>query len=357
MEPVVLLLRNHFLLSALRQAGSRYTPLKTANCKIDQMKRTAFITLTLLFGIVVYSQQIDDTGIIKKTFIYKTVGKTSVLADLYQTNSNTELRPAIVWIHGGALMFGSRVDIPNEQLELYARAGYAVIAIDYRLAPETKLPDIITDVTDAIQWVRINGRDLLNVDSAKVFVVGHSAGAYLALMSGYFLQNPPKAIVSFYGYGNILAAWYNKPDSFSLTKKIISEQKAYKLIRDSTITTALVGDRLDLYIFSRQKGIWPQLVTAHDPKKEARWFAKYCPVKNINSNYPPVFLIHGVKDLDVPFQESVLLERELKKKKINCKFITLSNYGHLFDIFEGGLSNPNVNNVFQEVLTFLNNYR
>jgi predicted esterase len=58
----------------------------------------------------------------------------------------------------------------------------------------------------------------LKIDSNNIFVIGHSGGAYLALMSGYFLENPPKAIVTFYGYGEIQSEWYNKPDSFYLRK-------------------------------------------------------------------------------------------------------------------------------------------
>jgi acetyl esterase/lipase len=324
---------------------------------IDLMKRTVLIILILLFCACLYAQQGEDTRIEKKKFIYKTVGATSISADLYQATGNNGLQPVIVWIHGGALMFSSREDIPEEQMKLYVNAGYAVVAIDYRLAPETKLPGIVTDVADAIQWVRAYGRELLNVDSSRVFVVGHSAGAYLALLSGYHLQNPPKAIVSFYGYGSITRDWYNKPDSFALTKKIIAEQKAKELVRDSVITAMPVRERLDLYTYSRQQGLWPKLVTGRNPKSEAAWFARYNPAKNIDAKYPPTLLIHGLKDLDVPFQESVLLEQEFKKKGVRHQFIALGASGHLFDIFEGGLSNPSVNNTFQEVLTFLNNYR
>lgn len=323
--------------------------------QIHVMKRIAFLVIILLAGAVAYSQS-SDTAVVKKTFVYKSVGKTSIYADWYTSAGKAELKPAIVWIHGGALLFGSRTDLPQEQLKLYTNAGYNVIAIDYRLAPETKLPSIIKDVTDAITWVHAEGR-LLNVDTSKIFVVGHSAGAYLALMSGYFLQHPPKAIVSFYGYGSILEDWYNKPDSFALTKKMIPGQEVSKLIGDSVITSARAADRLDLYIYSRQKGSWPQLVSGHNPKTETKWFRKYCPLQNIHTGYPPVLLIHGVKDLDVPYRESVLLHRQLNLKKVHNKFITWNSYGHLFDVFEGGLSNPDVLNTFQQVLSFLGSYR
>ncbi len=188
------------------------------------MKSVTFTILMILFCMNTYPQQMvaNDIKIKKKTFIYKTVGKTPIHADLYQTIANTELKPAIIWIHGGALIFGSRTDLQEEQMKFYLTAGYSVISIDYRLAPETKLPGIVEDIKDAIQWVRANGPDLLGIDSTKIFIIGHSAGAYLALMSGYILRNPPQGIVSFYGYGSILSEWFNKPDSFYSTKNLIS---------------------------------------------------------------------------------------------------------------------------------------
>jgi len=323
------------------------------------MKNTALIILALHFCFNIHPQKTlsNDNTIIKKTFVYKTIGKTQIHADSYSAKEFSTLNPAIVWIHGGALMFGSRADLPKEQLNLYVNAGYTLIAIDYRLAPETKLPEIITDVTDAIEWVRVNGRDSLGVDRSKIFIIGQSGGAYLALMSGYFMRNPPQGIVSFYGYGNIKAAWYNKPDSVARIKTLITKEKATQLIGDSMITTASVSDRLDLYTYSRQKGIWPQLVTGHDPNKEAKWFNRYCPIKNIHSNYPPVLLIHGDLDFDVPFEESVLMDKKLTKEKVKHSFIKMKNYGHLFDVFEGGLSNPDVHKTFTEVIAFLNNIR
>ena len=271
----------------------------------------------ILFCMIIYPQQMEahDIKIKKKTFIYKTVGKTPIHADLYQTTGKTKLKPAIIWIHGGALIFGSRTDLPEEQMKFYLKAGYSVISIDYRLAPETKLPEIVEDIKDAVQWVRANGPHLLRIDSTKIFIIGHSAGAYLTLMSGYFLRNPPQGIVSFYGYGSILSEWFNKPDSFYSTKNLISEEKATKLIQDSIITGFSSNDRNDLYYYGRQRGIWPRIISNHDPIKEPEWFNRYCPIKNINSNYPPVLLLHGDKDLDVPFIESVLMDKELELKK------------------------------------------
>src|SRR5438445_9150317 len=78
-----------------------------------------------------------------KTYTFKTVGELPIKADVYRLPGD-EVRPVIVWIHGGALISGTRVNGPNaEQRKRYLKAGYVIVAIDYRLAPETKLTGII----------------------------------------------------------------------------------------------------------------------------------------------------------------------------------------------------------------------
>ena len=74
----------------------------------------------------------------------------------------------ILWLHGGALLGGSRVGLTGPRTESFDRwylsEGFTAIAIDYRLAPETRLPYIVEDVKDAIQWVRTEGADLAYID-------------------------------------------------------------------------------------------------------------------------------------------------------------------------------------------------
>ena len=289
----------------------------------------------------------------KKTFVYKTINNISIEADLFELTDNRELKPGIIWLHGGGLIFGSRTDLPEEQLNFYLANGYNVLSIDYRLAPETKLPEIVNDIKDAFEWVHSNG-STLGIDSAKIFVIGHSGGAYLALISGCFEKNPPKAIVSFYGCGEIYSGWYNKSGSLYAGDILTAEEEAKKLISDSALTSASFEDRFDLFILCEEKGFWPLLVTGHNPVNEKQWYEPYCPIHNINATYPPVLLIHGDKDTYVPVEQSILLDKELESNNIRHKFIRVKNYGHAFDLLEGGLSNPDISKVFLEVIDFLN---
>src|SRR5580765_3753607 len=87
-----------------------------------------------------------------ETYTYKTVGDLSIKADVYRHRQKAD-RPVVVWIHGGALIGGHRGQVPRRVKEHILTAGYALISLDYRLAPETKLPDIIQDIEDAFAWI------------------------------------------------------------------------------------------------------------------------------------------------------------------------------------------------------------
>ena len=320
------------------------------------MKMAAFTFFVFSF-LTVFSQpgsKNDSADIEQRTFVYKTVGRLPIELDFFQTKGNKELKPVVIWIHGGALMAGSRGGLNENQKRFYIDAGYSIASIDYRLAPETKLPAIIEDLRDAVQWVRRNSAELLNVDSTRTFVVGHSAGGYLALMTGYVLKNPPNAIVSFYGYGDIQADWYSKPDSFYLTHKRVTEEQARKLVSDTAITSSPLKDRGLVYLYSRQNGKWPLMVGGHDPEKKASWFYQYCPLKNIHANYPPVLLIHGDKDSDVPFEQSVLMDKELTSRKRNHHFIRIKDGEHGFD---RSFDTPEVKKVYADIAAFLKEHQ
>ena len=149
---------------------------------------------------------------VPKTYTYKVAGGCDIKADVYGADSTR--KPVLVWVHGGALIMGSRRSPPAEFLAGLLGGGFAVVSIDYRLAPETKLPQIIEDLEDACDWVRVKGPSLFNGDGDRIAVSGGSAGGYLMLMSGVHVKPKLRALVAFWGYGDINGAWYSRPDPF-----------------------------------------------------------------------------------------------------------------------------------------------
>ena len=82
------------------------------------------------------------------------------------------------------------------------------------------------------------------------------------------------------------------------------------------------------YQFCRQQGLWPKAVSGWDPHTEADKFARFMPIKNVTAEYPPTILIHGDRDTDVPYEQSVLMAAEFKKHGVTHELITIAGAEH-----------------------------
>lgn len=278
------------------------------------------------------------------TFEYQTTG-TPVWLDIHPATHASA--PAVVYLHGGALIWGSRRNLPAWQLELYRQAGFSVVTVDYRLAPETKLPAIVADVQAALLWLSREG-SRVHIDPTRVAVVGHSAGGYLALQSGIFPASArPRAIVSFYGYGDVSANWYSQPSPFYRQQPAISLSDALSVVGSDEVSEG-ERSRFPFYLYCRQQGCWVQQVLGPDATPER--VDSYCPASQVTPDFPPTLLLHGDRDTDVPFEQSLLMRDRLQAAGVDHQLVLLPGLGHAFD-YEP--SRPEVSSAFQTVLEFL----
>lgn len=92
-----------------------------------------------------------------------------------------ELQPALVWFHGGGFVFGDLYTAGATCRQLSNRCGCIVIAVDYRLAPESSLQDGLDDCVEAFRWV-VAEAEALGIDADRVAIGGDSAGGALAAL-------------------------------------------------------------------------------------------------------------------------------------------------------------------------------
>jgi acetyl esterase/lipase len=282
---------------------------------------------------------------------YRTVGPLALQADVFRP-AGLGPHPVVMWIHGGALIFGDRGMLPVEQRERYLRAGLAVVAIDYRLAPETNLAGILEDLDAAHAWLQRDGPSL-GLNPARLAVVGHSAGGYLALMAGVRFRPRPQAIVSFYGYGDIDGSWYSRPDPGYLRDPAVSPEEAARAVGREPLAQGDETRRFAYYRYTRQRGLWPRLVAGHDPDREPHAFDPLCPVRNVTPDFPPTLLLHGDRDADVPHERSVEMARAFRAAGVPHELLTLPGFGHVFDIEGRGLADPAVGRAFDHAVDFV----
>jgi acetyl esterase/lipase len=263
-----------------------------------------------------------------KTYTYKTAGELNIQADVYRPD-DAQSRPVLVWLHGGALMMGNKKFIQPDLLELARSEGYCLVSADYRLAPQAKLPEIIEDLRDFLRWVSEKGPELFQADANKVVVAGMSAGGYLTMMAG-ILSPRPKGLVAYYGYGDVDGRWYITPSEHYRKQPLVSNEDAYKGMTPAAVTEPGQDglNRGQLYLYFRQNGLWTREVTGFDPATEKKKLAPYCPVRNITPQYPPIIMLHGTADTDVPCQESLDMAEQLKKNKVRYELFTIPGASH-----------------------------
>ena len=87
--------------------------------------------------------------------------------------------PVVIFAHGGAFVRGNKTaneEVYANVLYYFARNGCVGINMEYRLAPEVAFPAGAEDVALAVRWAREHAQEL-GADPARIFVIGHSAGA------------------------------------------------------------------------------------------------------------------------------------------------------------------------------------
>ena len=119
---------------------------------------------------------------------YINSGDRGHLLDVYYPNNMEGPFPVIINIHGGGFLFENK---ENNRLYCYhiAKNGFIVFNINYRLvSKEAKFPTQIEDVINALDWIG-NNMELYPADTEKIYIVGHSAGGYLAAMASLISES------------------------------------------------------------------------------------------------------------------------------------------------------------------------
>lgn len=127
-----------------------------------------------------------------------------------------------VYFHGGGFVIGDLDSHDDVCRKLAVASGHAVVAVDYRLAPEHRFPAAVEDAIAATRWVRDNARSL-GVDAARIAVAGDSAGGNLA------------AVVALYGGVDLAFQLliYPVTDAHSTTQSYFDNANGYFLTADS----------------------------------------------------------------------------------------------------------------------------
>lgn len=226
---------------------------------------------------------------------YAEVDGQRLLLDLYLP-ADMKNPPLVVWVHGGAWRRGSKEDMPLIEL---VQSGWAVASVDYRLTPIAKFPAQVHDCKAAIRFLRASKKKY-GINPKAIAVAGSSAGGHLVALIGVTnghkelegtvgkhldQSSAVQAIVDYYGPANFLT--------------ILKQSTPHGL---SVRVPAL------------------QLLLGGQPEKHPELARLASPVFHVDAKDPPLLLIHGDQDPQVPINQSHELHGKYKALRLPVQF-------------------------------------
>lgn len=247
-------------------------------------------------------------------------GYREIGMDVYVPTRRTGPAPCVVWIHGGAWLFGDRRYLPElwptgELLSALIDRGYAVATIDYRHAKEAVFPAQLHDAKAAVRYLR-HFADELGIDPDRLAVWGESAGGHLAALVGLVSGRPDlEGVDGVPGSDSAVAAvvdWYGVSD----VRTMPALSAALATMAGEEAPAARGDEPIDL-----------MLAGALDPAAAAR---ELSPVCHVSATAPPFLLVHGDADGLVPIAQSEQLRDRLLEAGADVTFHTVPGADHVF---------------------------
>ncbi len=257
-------------------------------------------TVGIMMGSIAHS--VAQAQVIKD-LEYAEADGVSLKLDLYLP-SDIDQPSLIVWVHGGAWRAGSKDRVPIKEL---VKRGFAIASVDYRLTPVAKFPANVHDIKAAIRWLRARGGDY-GCRTNKIGIAGASAGGHLVNVIGTSNGHPVlegkvgdhlgqssdvAAIVSFYGAANLTT-----------------------ILRQSTPHG--LGVRIPAL----------QLLLGGQPEDQPELAKLASPVFQVKGAEPPLLLIHGDQDHQMPINQSIELYGKYREHNLSVEIEFIHGAGH-----------------------------
>ncbi len=284
----------------------------------------------------------------KETVVYASPGGKDLVLDLYLPQGARRPLPVIVFLHGGGWSGGTRTTGPDFR-RFFARDGFAMASIEYRLTPAGVFPNSVEDVKTAIRWLRANaGR--YGLDSRRIGLWGTSAGGTLANLAGL----SPKG--QFEGEGNLAFAGpvtcvldaygpvkFDVMDAQTAAEAATLQKQPPALLAAPPMIVGVVQPAgAPRPAAARPAGAAPG-PALHDAPNSAESRLLGAPVQTVpdrvaaasaltyvKADAPPYLIMHGMADNSVPHGQSVMLYEALAKAGNNAQLRLIDGLPHTF---------------------------
>lgn len=250
---------------------------------------------------------------------YFSAGNLELKLDVHRRRGLTGPQPAVIYIHGGGWIGGSKGGALSLLLPWF-EMGFTIINVEYRLLRAAPAPAAVIDCLCALRFVAGRAQNY-GIDTTRLVISGESAGGHLALTTAMIPESAemdkqcpgaplPKiaAVVNFYGITDV-ADLLEGPN-----------QKSYAV--------SWIGNGADRQELAK----------------------RLSPLTYVRPGLPPILTIQGDADPIVPYSHSVRLQEALEKVNVPHQLVTIQGGKH------GMFTGDEYVRIYSEIRTFLTKY-
>jgi acetyl esterase/lipase len=284
-------------------------------------------------GFLVTESAADDEIVVYRDLSYREGGSRNWKLDLAM--KKVELgkpRPGIVVIHGGGWIEGDKSSFSTANggvpgnIQHFAKLGFVAVAVNYRLSSEAPFPAALEDCKTAVRWIRAHAKDY-NLDRDSIGAWGNSAGGHLALLLGMGGED-----AGIKGDGPF-------QDQSSSVQAVASDSGPIDLVEQHR--SGVLREVCARFMGGPPEG---ERVSAY---KSAS------PINQISARVPPLLLMYGVDDSQVPVETADRFVLALGKQGLkDVSYHRLAKVDHCpFSIIRVSALRPVVDEFFLRTLT------
>lgn len=212
--------------------------------------------------------------------------------------------PVAIVVHGGSWIAGDkRIAWVEPLFAPLQQAKFTIFTINYRLTPQSPYPAMMQDVAAAVRWVKENAK-AYKADKSRIALIGESAGGHMVAYHATRIKDSSQvdAVVDFYGPHDLLRLGRERDGGYQKISQNLFQE--------------------------------PVSATTEWKLREAS------PIEYVRKGMPPMLLIHGSADADVPVNQSVSMCEKMKAVGASCEVMIIDGAPH-------GIANWERNPAFQ----------
>ncbi|MBI3464268.1 MAG: alpha/beta hydrolase [Planctomycetes bacterium] len=232
----------------------------------------------------------------------------------------------VVWVVSGGWVSAheiARPEFPFSPVNELVSRGYTVFAVVHGSQPKYTIPEILQDMHRAVRYIRVHAADY-GIDAQRIGITGGSAGGHLSLMQGTAgaagdmnakdpvdqASSRVQAVACFFPPTDFLN--YGKPGEDAIGRGVLKDFSA-----------PFQFSELDT-----KRGRFGGFVPVTDEEKIKEIGRQISPINHVSSDDPPTLIIHGDKDLLVPYQQAEIFIAKLKESGVPAELVTKPGAAH-----------------------------